>query len=49
MSPDDIFENFGESHHCKNFENFGESQMKIMSPAWVTTENNESSVSHNWK
>jgi hypothetical protein len=33
MSPEDIFENFGESHHCKKlkFENFGESQLKMVS------------------
>ena len=33
MSPEDISENFGESHQCKNlkFENFGESQLKMVS------------------
>ena len=34
MSPEDISENVGEFHHCKNlkFENFGEPQLKMMSP-----------------
>ena len=34
MSPEQISENFGESHHCKNlkFENFGEFQQKMVSP-----------------
>ena len=34
MSPEDISENFGEFHHCSNlkFENFGKSQLKIVSP-----------------
>jgi len=37
MSPEDISENFGESHHCKNqkFENIGESKLKIVSPGLV--------------
>jgi hypothetical protein len=37
MSLEDISENFGESHHFKNliFENFGESQMKMMSSGLV--------------
>jgi hypothetical protein len=37
MSPEDISENFGESHHCKNlkFENFDESQPKMVSPGLI--------------
>jgi len=33
INPEDISENFGESCHCKNlnFENFGESQLKMVS------------------
>jgi len=33
MSPD-VSEKFGESHNCKSqkFENFGESQLKMVSP-----------------
>ena len=33
MSPEDISENFDESHNCKNlkYENFGESQVKMVS------------------
>ena len=36
-SPEDIYENIGKSHHCKNlkFENFGESQQNIMSPGLI--------------
>jgi hypothetical protein len=31
MSPEDVFETFGESHYCKNlkFEHFSESQLKM--------------------
>ena len=34
-----ISENFGESHHCKNkkFENFGEFQLKMVSPGLIKT------------
>jgi len=37
MSPEDISENLGESHHCINlkFENFGESQLKMVSPGLI--------------
>ena len=37
MSPEDIILNFVESHHCKNlkFENFGESQLKMVSPGLI--------------
>jgi len=37
MSPEDISENFDESQHCKNvqFENFGESQLKMASPRLI--------------
>jgi len=37
VSLEDIFENFGESHHCKNkkCENFGEFQLKMVSPELV--------------
>jgi hypothetical protein len=37
MSQEDIYENFGVSHHCKNlnFKNFGKSQLKMMSPGLV--------------
>jgi len=37
MSQEDIAENFGESHHYKNliFENFGESQLKMVIPGVV--------------
>jgi hypothetical protein len=37
MSPEDISEHFGESHHFKNlkFENFGQSQLKMMSPGLI--------------
>jgi len=33
MSAEDISEDLGESHHCKNlkFENLGESQLKMAS------------------
>jgi hypothetical protein len=36
MSSEDFPENVGESHHCKNlkFKNFGESQLKLVSP-WL--------------
>jgi len=34
MSPEDISENFGESHNCKTlkFDNYDESQLKMVSP-----------------
>ena len=39
MSPEDVSDTFGESHHCKNkkFEHFGKSQLKTVSPGliWV--------------
>ena len=37
MSPEDISENFDESHHGKNlkFENVGEFQLKMVSPGLV--------------
>jgi len=37
MNPEDISEYFGESHHCKNlkFDNFGESQLKMVSSGLV--------------
>jgi len=37
MSPEDISENFSESHFCNNlkFENFGESQLKMVSPGLI--------------
>jgi hypothetical protein len=37
MSPEDISENFGDSHYYKNlkFENFDESQLKMVSPGLV--------------
>ena len=36
MSSEDFPENVGKSHHCKNlkFKNFGESQLKLVSP-WL--------------
>jgi hypothetical protein len=38
MGPENISENFGDSHHCKNlkYENFGESQLKMATP-WFTS------------
>ena len=37
MIQEDISENIGESHHCKNliFENFGEFQVKLVSPGLI--------------
>ena len=37
MSTEDISENFSEFHHSKNikFYNFGESEMKIVSPGLI--------------
>jgi len=37
MSPEDISEHFGESHHCQNlkFENFGKSQQKMESSGLI--------------
>jgi len=37
ICPEDISENFGESHHCKNlkFENFGDSHLKMASPELI--------------
>jgi hypothetical protein len=38
-SPEGIFENFAKYHHCKNlkFENFDESQLKMVSPGMRST------------
>lgn len=38
MNPEDTSENFCEFHHCKNkkFENFGKSQLKIVSPGLIS-------------
>ena len=37
MSPENISEHFGESHHCQNlkFENFGKFQQKMESPGLI--------------
>ena len=37
MSPESPFQNFDESHHYRDpkFRNFGESQIKMMSPGLV--------------
>lgn len=36
-SPENISENIGESHYCNNlkFENFGESQLIMVSPGFI--------------